>query len=194
MSGRGGSGHRETYREGIERRAAIDDPEIVLNVAARFLQTRPRSIAEVRRYLAGKGYNIELAEAAVGRLLALGMLDDEAFARAWLESRDRARPRGEPVLRRELAQKGIDREVVATLLDERRERETEADVPYGEGADLRAAERLVERRRAALMRVSDPRLRAQRAYALLARNGFGPDVCRAACARLRVEADDVPEA
>ena len=34
------------------------------------------------------------------------MLDDEAFARAWVESRDRARPRGERALRAELRQKG----------------------------------------------------------------------------------------
>ena len=37
------------------------------------------------------------------------MLDDETFARAWVESRDRARPRGERAIRDELRLKGIDR-------------------------------------------------------------------------------------
>ena len=36
----------------------------------------------------------------------LGMLDDETFARAWVESRDRARPRGERAIREELRLKG----------------------------------------------------------------------------------------
>ena len=40
------------------------------------------------------------------------MLDDEAFARAWVESRDRARPRGERAIREELRLKGVDRTVI----------------------------------------------------------------------------------
>ena len=43
------------------------------------------------------------------RLTELGMLDDATFARAWVESRDRARPRGERAIRDELRRKGIDR-------------------------------------------------------------------------------------
>jgi hypothetical protein len=42
------------------------------------------------------------------------------------------------------------------------------------------------------MRVADLRLRRQRAYGLLARNGFDPDVCRSVSARL-VAAEDAPE-
>jgi hypothetical protein len=49
--------------------------------------------------------------------------------------------------------------------------------------DARAAERLLARRGSALSRVEDPRVRRQRAYALLARNGFDADVCREASAR-----------
>jgi len=36
---------------------------------------------------------------------------------------------------------------------------------------------LIDRRRRDLDRIDDPRKRRQRAYALLARNGFDPDVC-----------------
>ena len=49
------------------------------------------------------------------------MLDDEAFARAWVESRDRARPRGERAIRQELGLKGVDRSTVDLVLSERRE-------------------------------------------------------------------------
>ncbi|MGH2467181.1 MAG: regulatory protein RecX, partial [Candidatus Limnocylindrales bacterium] len=77
------------------RRAAVEDPAIVLDAAAAFLAVRPRSVAETRRRLRQLGYREGLVEEAVGRLITLGYLDDEGFGRAWLESRDRARPRGE---------------------------------------------------------------------------------------------------
>ena len=43
-----------------------------------------------------------------------------------------------------------------------------------------AARRLLDRNERALGRVADPRQRRQRAYALLARNGFDPETCREA--------------
>jgi regulatory protein len=152
-----------------ERRAAIDDPEVVLGAAARYLETRQRSVSEVRRHLVGGGYRAELVEAAIERLMAIGILDDEAFARTWIESRARARPRGEFALRRELMLKGVDRSLADELLEER-----EAAGESG-GVDAAAAERLLARHAHALARVADPRARRQRAYALLARNGFDPE-------------------
>lgn len=168
---------RPTLAERRERRAAIDDPAVVLEAAARFLEARSRSVTEVRRRLGQAGYRSELIDAAIVRLTELGMLDDEAFGRAWVESRDRARPRGEIALRRELALKGVDRAIVDDLLEERRET-GEAD--GGAGVDLVAARRLLARNERTLARIADPRVRRQRAYALLARNGFDPETCREA--------------
>jgi regulatory protein len=108
------------------------------------------------------------------------MLDDRAFAEAWITSRDRARPRGERVLRQELHQKGIDRAVIDELLEERR---TGAEGEVTE-PDLEAARRLLERSARSLARVADPRQRRARAYALLARNGFDPEVCREVAAEV----------
>lgn len=161
-----------TPAERREERAAVDDPEAVLNAAARFLEARSRSVAEVRRRLTSAGYRPELVEGAIVRLLDLGMLDDEAFARAWVESRDRARPRGEIALKRELALKGIDRAIVETVLADRREESPEEESP-----DEAAAVRLLARHARTLDRIADPRTRRQRAYALLARNGFDPETC-----------------
>jgi hypothetical protein len=48
----------------------------------------------------------------------------------------------------------------------------------GESVDQRGAERLLERRSTALLREPDLRKRRAKAYALLARNGFDPDICR----------------
>src|SRR3989337_959520 len=52
----------------------------------------------------------------MARLGDLGLLDDEAFALAWIESRDRAHPRGEHALMLELRQKGLDATTIAAAL------------------------------------------------------------------------------
>jgi regulatory protein len=170
---------RESVAERRERRAAEDDPEVVLEAAARFLEVRARSVAEVRRRLISAGYRMELVEGAISRLAELGILDDEAFARAWVESRDRARPRGERAIREELRQKGVDRSIVDATLEERRD---ESDGAH----EVAAAERLLARNQRSLQRIADPRQRRQRAYALLARNGFDPETCREVASRVEV--------
>lgn len=167
----------------------------MMAAAAAFLAVRPRSVAEVRRRLRLQGYRHDLIETVVERFVGLGFLDDEAFARTWVESRDRARPRGERALRQELARKGIDRHTIEAVLAERAAPgERDGMPPVGAssaaidapedglglslGPDERAARRLLERHRRSLLRESDPRKRHQKAYALLARSGFDPEVSR----------------
>lgn len=166
-----GRRRREGFNEKRERLGAVDDPAVVLEAAVRFLEPRQRSIGEVRRRLTRVGYRDELVEGAIARLVELGVLDDQAFARTWMKSRDRARPRGERALRRELALKGVEREVADNVIAERDAAEPEADAE--------AAKRLLERNARALARVPDPRARRQRAYALLARHGFDSETALA---------------
>ena len=186
MPRRNGTERLEARRARLERHAGETDPAVVLNAAARFLELRSRSVDEVRRHLAAAAFPEPLVEVAIDRLLDLGVLDDRVFAQSWVESRDRARPRGEVALRRELHFKGIDRETVEAVLAERSEAVT-GDPGEGSdaapgiaagGADELAAERLIGKNRSALLRVADHRARRQRSYALLARNGFDPEVCR----------------
>lgn len=168
------------------RRAAVDDPAEVLAAAARFLEARPRSTDEVRRRLHDAGYRHDLVEATLDRLTELGYLDDAAFARAWLESRDRARPRGAHALRGELRRLGVAPADLEAALAAREARASGADpddprlVPgtgeraASDASDEAAAARLLARKGAALLREPDPRKRRARAYALLARGGFDP--------------------
>ena len=181
-----GRPRRESFADGRARRAAIDDPEVVLAAGLRFLEARSRSIEEVRRRLADAGYRPEMIAATLERLTAIGLLDDELFARGWIESRDRARPRGEMALRRELSQRGVGRAEITAALTGRRELaegnaraglDPDDDSGTRGSADEAAARRLIDRRRRDLDRIDDPRKRRQRAYALLARNGFDPEVC-----------------
>jgi regulatory protein len=164
----------------------------------------------VRRRLTGAGYPPDLVEAAIERLLAVGYLDDVAFARAWVASRDRAHPRGATALRRELRLRGVEPSIIEAVLGEREaaaragaEAEGEDGVepassrsaahsPAGSAAaaDAEAARRLLERRRAALDRIADPRRRRARAYALLARAGFEPEIAADLARRVGEAADD----
>jgi regulatory protein len=187
-------GPRESFAEGRARRGEIDDPAVVLEAALHFLEARQRSVGEVRRRLGSAGYREDLITAAIERLADLGVLDDAAFAQAWIESRDRARPRGERALQAELRQKGIDADTVTQALADRRSNQAEpaTDGETGASADERAAERLLARHARALLRVADPRQRQQRAYALLARNGFGPDIAGEAARAFERVADEEP--
>lgn len=201
MSGnRGGPRLRESLAERRAKKAEIEDPAVVLDAALRFLEARQRSVAEVRRRLAQAGYREDLVTAAIERLGDLGMLDDEAFATAWVESRDRAHPRGEHALMIELRQKGIDATTIAAVLKARREAasrwEAESDepdeAPAAGSADESAAQKLLARHARALGRVADPRQRRQKAYALLARNGFSPEVAASVSRELLAAADVEP--
>jgi regulatory protein len=152
-----------------------------MEAAAAFLSVRPRSVAETGRRLRHLGYPPALVDGVIERLIEMNYLDDATFAQAWVESRDRARPRGEAALRRELALKGVPRPVIDEVLAGR--------VGKGDGQDpnTTAAVALLERRRSALARETDPRRRRQKAYSLLARNGFDPEIAREAASSFKIE-------
>jgi regulatory protein len=143
-------------------------------------------VAETRRRLRDLGYAPATCDEVTDRLVELGYLDDVAFARAWVESRDRARPRGALALRTELVRKGVPRDTIVEVLADREEvaagRPSAGGAEEAPGADVVAAQRLLERRGAALRREADARRRRHKAYALLARHGFSPDVCAAVAA------------
>jgi regulatory protein len=201
---------RESLAERRSRRAAVEDPADVLAAAARFLEARPRSMDETRRRLRDAGYRVDLVDAALDRLTELGYLDDAAFARAWVESRDRARPRSARALRDELRRKGVGTVDAEAALAAREARASGADpgatqdpgATRGAGeraasgaSDETAAAALLVRKGARLLRESDTRKRRAKAYALLARAGFDPGTAgRAAVAWVvlvgRAPADD----
>ena len=170
---------REAAEARRARRAAVTEPDAVMEAAAAFLAVRSRSVDETRKRLIHLGYPAAIVEQVLERLIEIGYLDDLGFARAWVESRDRARPRGAVALRRELGRKGVPEDVITEVLAARTQLAADAADPTEGGGDpdRAAARRLIERRSSTLRREVDPRRRRQKAYALLARNGFAPDVC-----------------
>ncbi len=95
----------------------------VVDSAAHFMSFRPRSIQEVRQNLAEKENPTEVIEAAINRLIAMGYLDDEAFARFWVQNRGEFKPLSNRALRQELRQKGVADEIISTVLESKDEGE-----------------------------------------------------------------------
>lgn len=89
-----------------------------IDVAANLLSYRPRSAQEIRQKLRKKDYDEFVIETAIERMTNLGYLDDMAFARFWIESRNRSKPRGRRALSYELRNKGVADTIIRELLDE----------------------------------------------------------------------------
>jgi regulatory protein len=94
-----------------------DDKEVTYQKVLHFLSYRPRSSAEVRRNLLKRGISEPLIDETVNRLQGNGLINDEAFARAWVENRNTFRPSGIPALRMELRRKGLSDEIVQSVLE-----------------------------------------------------------------------------
>jgi regulatory protein len=94
-----------------------DEQERAYQSALHFLGARPRSSAEVRRNLSEKGFGEEVIAGVIARLLDHHYLDDEEFARYWLDNRNRFRPRSAKAVRYELRQKGVDPDAIDAALE-----------------------------------------------------------------------------
>lgn len=95
-----------------------DETEAACLRALYFLKFRPRTCHEMRRYLKDKHFSPEAVNETIDRLEAAGYLNDHDFARLWVESRMRGKPRGVPLLWKELREKGIAEEIIQTALSD----------------------------------------------------------------------------
>jgi len=128
--------------------------------ALHFLSYRPRSESEIRRHLQESNVAPEHIEEIMNRLASVGLVDDAAFARFWVENREQFRPRGGRALRYELRHKGLSPEVIEAAL-----------AGYDDEAMAQEAARAQSRRWRQLPRPDFQR----RLAAFLARRGFDYD-------------------
>jgi regulatory protein len=134
-----------------------DDVERAYERALNYLSYRPRSAAEVRRNLRRKDVEDRVIDVVIGRLTRSGLLDDEEFARYWVDNRARFNPRGLRGLRYELRQKGVSRDVIDEALT---------------GFDVQAAARQVADAGARRLSQAAPRDFRRKLKAYMARRGF----------------------
>lgn len=137
------------------------DPESVARtILLDQLTGRARSRRELADKLAGRGVPDEIAERLLDRFEEVGLIDDAAFARGWVEGRQSAKGLARRALAQELRRKGVDDEVARAALDEVDPAEEEE-----------AARRLVRRKLRSLSRVDDVTA-TRRLVGMLGRKGY----------------------
>ncbi len=109
---------RELSDAEIEKLQTRDEVEIGVSQALNLLSHRSRSVAEMTRYLEGKGYAPETIRAVLARLDEEGLLNDDRFAREWIENRNTFRPRSQSQLKAELRFKGLAEISIESALEE----------------------------------------------------------------------------
>ena len=97
------------------KQLAIDDK--VYSNALRYVATRPRSYWEVQVYLKRKQQSDASIQKILNKLSDIGLLDDEAFARAWVENRRLLKPSSKRRLVMELRQKHLSEPVIQKVLN-----------------------------------------------------------------------------
>lgn len=138
-------------------RAPADGPgRDPFELALATIQRRERSIAEVVDWLVERGYGRDQVDDAVGRLIEVGALDDERFARAFAEDKRVISGWGSGRIEAALRERGIDPPLIDRACAEDRRDEVE-----------RAAGLLVDRGAT----VADDRDRG-RALGFLTRRGY----------------------
>src|SRR4051812_9723710 len=152
---------------------AEPDPESVARtICLRLLEAAPRTRAELAKAMAKRNVPTAAAEAVLDRFVEVGLIDDAAFAAAWVESRHRGRKLARTALASELRRKGVDPAVASEAL---------ASVTTDDEAA--AAEALV-RRRIRSMSSASPEVQLRRLVGMLARKGFGASLSYAVARRV----------
>lgn len=143
------------------------DPYVVARaVVLRLLTGAPKSRAELEKALRRKDCPDDVATEVLDRFEQVGLVDDEAYARTFVRSKQAGRGLARRALSHELRKKGVDDEVVQATLDE-------VD-PEDERA--RAHELVAKKLRS--MHGLDRTVQTRRLAGMLGRKGYGPEVSR----------------
>ena len=186
--GRGGRGRTRTWEEREAARLAREeaaaaeleaDPEAVARkILLDTLTGQARSRQELADKLAKRGVPDELAAGLLDRFTEVGLVDDAAYARQWVESRHRSRGLAPRALAQELRRKGIDDE------------DSKAALEQIDEADQRAAARALVDKKLRSMRGLDHQVATRRLAGLLARKGYAAGLAFSVVREALGETDD----
>lgn len=143
----------------------------------RLLTARARTRAELHGRLAKRGYPEDVSERVLDRLAAVGLVDDTDFAQQWVQSRRAHAGKSKRALASELRTKGVDNDVITTVL-----------AGIDAGAERDRAERLVRAKlRRETLGEDDTRV-TRRLVGMLARRGYSQNLaCEVVIAELAAE-------
>jgi len=147
--------NQEITKEQLETliKTAVEDK--AYQAALGLIARRTHSVWEMQQYLARKQYDQPIITKILNKLISRGLLNDKAFAEAWVQNRQLLKPTSRRKLQQELQQKNISKSIISEVL---------ADY---EDAEQNALKALVEKKRP-LPRYQDQ----SKLMAYLVRQGF----------------------
>ncbi|MHC4139812.1 MAG: RecX family transcriptional regulator [Planctomycetota bacterium] len=108
---------QELSNHKITELLAQDAEELAYQRALKLISYRPRSETEVKKNLLKHKVSDHVISSTLARLRKARLVDDRAFAHAWVENRTEFRPRGKFALRYELRNKGIEEAIIDEILE-----------------------------------------------------------------------------
>jgi regulatory protein len=106
----------DAFAEAAGREADADPVEVAKQIVLQQISVSAKSRHQLAQVLARRAVPDDAAEQALDRFTELGYIDDAAFARSWVDSRQRTRGLAAAALRRELRDKGIEAETIDAVL------------------------------------------------------------------------------
>jgi regulatory protein len=146
----------------------MDDFEKFYKAAIRFLSFRPRSEKELSDYLMKKKCDDLTAKRIIESLTRDKFLNDEEFVRWWVEQRTILKPKASRVIKFELKQKGISKDLIDSFF-ENEESST---------SDFTKALALAEKKMVRLVKLEDKRKIYEKLGRFLASKGFDWDTIK----------------
>jgi regulatory protein len=146
-----------------DERHPRDPAELAREICLRQLAVRPRTRAELATALRRSGIADDVAATVLDRYDEVGLIDDAAFARAWVTSRHHGRGLARRALANELRQRGVDADVAGEALDE-----------LDESTEATTARTLVDRKLRTMR--GEPEQVFRRLVGMLSRKGYPPGV------------------
>lgn len=148
-------------------------------VVVRKLSERAHSRSDLAQALAKKQVPEGVIDATLAKFETAGLIDDEDFARSWVQARQRGKGLSSRALANELRTKGVDDEIAREVIGE-----------LDPDAEVEAAHRLVQARLRSMSRL-DEATKVRRLTGMLARKGY-PSSLAFAVVRAELGAETEP--
>lgn len=150
--------------ERIDKLLKSDEFEVAYQKATRMIGYRQKTTQEIKQKLQQKGFEHQVIDQVLGRLQRAKLLQDQVYARSWVENRNELHPRSQRQIRYELKQKGVPDHMIDNALTESAQDEELAQ---------KAAEQYARK-----IDSTDRVLFSRRMTSFLARRGFSYEIAR----------------
>jgi regulatory protein len=159
--------NQEITADTVEKLIKDDEFGKTFDNSLKYISFRPRSEKELQSWFKRKEVGEETQKLVVKKLKHLGFLNDEEFAKWWIEQRTEFHPSGMRLIKMELKQKGISDEIIVKLLNCYIVKDTEIDL----------AKKVLEKKLPRLKNYKGQELR-KKLQNLLAQRGFSWEVIK----------------